>query len=105
MEKKKKPFNPVKVLGTVAATLLKYVSKIATYLFNVVMTLVLIFVVTGSIVAAVFAIYIKNYIDPTFDIENLKFDSDLTTFLYYQEEKSDGTVEWVEYEEIGRAHV
>ncbi|MBE6552499.1 MAG: transglycosylase [Ruminococcaceae bacterium] len=99
MEKKKKPFNPVKVLGTVAATLLKYVSKIATYLFNVVMTLVLIFVVTGSIVAAVFAIYIKNYIDPTFDIENLKFDSDLTTFLYYQEEKSDGTVEWVEYEE------
>jgi len=95
MNKKNKKLGLLGGVGTVSSTLIKYIMKILTYALNIVMTLVLIFVITGSIVAAVFAVYIKNYIDPTYDIENLQFESDLTTFLYYRDENDN----WVEYEE------
>ena len=38
--------------------------KVFSYIFNVVFTLFLVFVITGVIVACAFSIYIKNYADP-----------------------------------------
>jgi len=98
MSNKKKTLTVARGVKDVFATLFGYVTKVMTYVLNIVMTLLLIFVITGSIVAAVFAIYIKNYIDPTFDIENLNLDSNLTTSIYYKDKDAFGNEIWVEYE-------
>jgi penicillin-binding protein 1A len=40
--------------------------------------------ITGAAVAVAFVIYIRNYVDPSFDeLDNLKFDSALSTTMYY----------------------
>lgn len=83
----------------IVSTLSKYAGKIVTYTLNVVLTLLLIGIITGSAMACALVVYIKNYVDPVFDIENLKYDSSLTTSIYYQETASDGSTQWVEWEE------
>ncbi len=68
---------------------------------SVLLTLVLIGVISGSIMAVALAIYIKNNIDTEYDIENLKMDLSQTTSIYYMdysdEKHTEG--EWVEWEE------
>ncbi len=83
----------------VAATAGKYGGKIATYLLNIFLTLLLIGIITGSAMACALVVYIKNYVDPIYDIEHLKYDSDLTTTLYYEEVAEDSSSVWVEWEE------
>lgn len=88
-----------KAIGRIISTLSKYAGKIVTYTLNVVLTVMLIGIITGSAVACALVIYIKNYVDPVYDIHDLRTDSSLSTFLYYQDKKEDGSVEWVEWEE------
>ncbi|MBR4288412.1 MAG: PBP1A family penicillin-binding protein [Clostridia bacterium] len=83
----------------VVFTLSKYTGKIVTYALNIVLTLLLIGIITGSSMACALVVYIKNYVDPVYDIDNLKYDSSLTTSIYYQDTAADGKTQWVEWEE------
>ena len=98
-ESKRKIKGVFGVLYLIVSTLTKYCSKIVTYAINALLTILLIGIISGSAIACAMVVYIKNYVDPVFDIEGLKMDSNLTTFIYYQDEKEDGTKEWVEWEE------
>jgi len=83
----------------IVSTLSKYFGKIITYILNIFLTLMLILVIAGSIMGAAMVVYVTNYIDGDYDIENLKFDSNLTTSLYYQGEDENGKEAWIELEE------
>jgi len=97
---KKIPATKVgKIFLLIGKTLGKYVGKIATYSVNIILTILLIGIITGSAMACALVVYIKNYVDPVFDIDGLKMDSNLTTFIYYENTKEDGTTEWVEWED------
>ncbi|MBR6530627.1 MAG: PBP1A family penicillin-binding protein [Clostridia bacterium] len=76
----------------------KVLWKIGSWTLNIVLTVLLVGIVTGAIMAGAFAMYIKSYIDPTFDIDDLKLNSNLTTSIYYRETGEDGTENWVELE-------
>ncbi|MBR6633190.1 MAG: transglycosylase domain-containing protein [Clostridia bacterium] len=68
---------------------------------NTFLTILLIGMITGTIVGMALLIYIKDYINTDYDIENLKLDLDQTTSIYYMdytdEERTVGN--WVEWEE------
>ena len=53
----------LKVLGIIGKVLLRLLS----YVFNILMTVLLIGMITGIIVCTVFAIYINNYLDLEID--------------------------------------
>ncbi len=64
----------------------KGVFRVFSYVLNVVFTLMLIFVITGVIVACAFSIYIKNYIDPNIDESLLETGgTSQTTQIYYMD--------------------
>ena len=46
----------------------KIVSRFFSYLLNIILTIMLICFITGIIVCTVFAVYVKNYIDPEVDL-------------------------------------
>ncbi len=70
--------NSGKLASTVAGRLLSYV-------MNALLTVVLICFITGIIVATVFAVYVKNYIDPTIDPSIFRVNSSQTTKIYYMD--------------------
>ncbi len=96
---KKSAASAKKVTGAIASTLSGYTGKVLTYALNIFLTIFLIGIITGSAVACSLVVYIKNYVDPYYDIEDLKTDSSLTTSIYYEQKAADGTSEWVEWEE------
>ncbi len=58
--------------------------KVSTYLLNFLLTVMLVGIITGAVVAVCFVFYIKDYVDPNFTgLDNLKFDSALSTTMYY----------------------
>ena len=58
--------------------------KALTYLLNILLTVLVIGIITGAVVALAFVVYIKNYVDPNYTgLDNLKFDSALSTTMYY----------------------
>lgn len=58
--------------------------KVSTYLLNILLTILLVGIITGAVVAVCFVFYIKDYVDPNFTgLDNLKFDSALSTTMYY----------------------
>ena len=62
------------------------VFRVLSYVLNVVFTLMLIFVITGVIVACAFSIYIKNYIDPNIDESLLETGgTSQTTQIFYMD--------------------
>ncbi len=64
----------------------KILLKILSYLLNIILTVLLICILTGIIVGGVFAIYIKNNIDPTIDTSLLiTAGADTTTRIYYMD--------------------
>ncbi len=79
----------------------KTFADVAKVAVNVLLTLLLIGIISGSIMAAALAIYIKNNIETEYDIENLKMDLSHTTSIYYMEYSDDKHTEgeWVEWEE------
>ena len=95
----KKSGGAGETLAHVGLTLGKSAGKIATWALNILLTLLLIGIITGSAMACALVVYIKNYVDPIYDIEHLKYDSSLTTTLYYETTAADGTRTWVEWED------
>lgn len=60
--------------------------KILSYLLNIFLTLMLVGLITGVIVCSVFAIYVKNNIDPSIDTSMLiAAGADTTTRIYYMD--------------------
>lgn len=59
------------------------VLRILSWVLNIILTVGLIAMITGTIVVAVFALWIKNYVDPTIDSNVITANQDLTTRLYY----------------------
>jgi len=76
--------------------------KIFAYIINTLLTVLLIGIVTGGIVGGAFAIYIRNYIDPTVeDLQVMASSLDKTTFFFYREydDMFEKTGErWIEWE-------
>ena len=71
--------NTVSVIGRVLL-------RLVTYVFNILITTLLICGTTAIIVGSVFALYVKNYVDPTFDLSLMKASSaDTTTRIYYMD--------------------
>ena len=110
VEKKSKTGSAAKVTFSGVLFTLR---KVLTYTLNVLLTLLLVGIITGCAVALAFFIYIKNYVDPTYDgLDNLKFDSAQSTTMYYVDSngneilmeedtlKSSENRLWAEYEDI-----
>ena len=69
------------------STVLFALRKVSTYLLNFLLTVLLVGIITGAVVAVCFVFYIKDYVDPNFTgLDNLKFDSALSTTMYYVDE-------------------
>lgn len=70
----------LRVLGVIGKVLLRLLS----YVFNVLMTVLLIGLITGIIVCSVFAIYINNYLDLEIDPSLIAtVNTNSTTQIYY----------------------
>ncbi len=87
--------------------------KVSTYLLSALLTVLVVGLITGSVVVLAFVVYINNYVDPEYTgLDNLKFDSALSTTMYYVDENGaevlleDDTLEssenrlWAEYKDI-----
>lgn len=81
-------------LSIVLHALLRAVS----YIFNILMTVLLVCMIAGVIVGIVFVMYLKANIDPRLDIEDLKAEQDATSKFYYMDE--DGNAVELEEERI-----
>ncbi len=69
-------------LSIVLHVLLRAVS----YIFNILMTVLLVCMIAGVIVGVVFIMYLKTNIDPRLDIDDLRTEQDATSkFFYYNE--------------------
>lgn len=73
----------VKKSGLIA---LKVSGKVLTYILNVLMTVLLICLITGTIVGIAFFVYINNYIEvDVSEIQVLSSNQNLTTKIYYMD--------------------
>ena len=63
----------------------RVILRMFSWILNILMTVALIGMITGTIVGGVFALWIKNYVDPTVVTSLLTTSQDLTTRLYYMD--------------------
>lgn len=113
-QREKKPATKTgRAVGATVKGTLFVLKKALTYALNVLLTVLLVGIITGAVVALAFVIYIKNYVDADYTgLDNLKFDSSLSTTLYYIDrtgnevllendtlESSENRM-WVEYNDI-----
>lgn len=86
-KKQKKAKQSTKTARAAKATakgVLFTVRKVLTYLLNALLTILVVGIITGSVVVLAFVFYIQNYVDPNYTgLDNLKFDSALSTTMYY----------------------
>ena len=64
----------------------KIFGKIFSYILNILLTVILIGLITGTIVGGVFAVFIKNHVDP--DLEGFDYiasNQNMTTKIYYMD--------------------
>ncbi len=75
--------------------------KVRKSIFTVLLTVLLVGMITATIVGLALLIYIKDYINTDYDIENLKLDLDQTTSIYYMDYTDEARTSgnWVEWEE------
>ncbi|MBE6700719.1 MAG: hypothetical protein E7582_02375 [Ruminococcaceae bacterium] len=68
---------------------------------NTVLTILLILMITGTIVGIALLMYVKDYVNIDYDIENLKLDLDQTTSIYYMEytDEEHTAGKWIEWED------
>ncbi len=110
---KKKKSKTLKAAKFTAKSVLFVIRKILTYLLNIFLTISVVGIITGTVVVLAFVVYIKNYVDPNYtELDNLKFDSALSTTLYYLDKDGnevlleEDTLEssekrmWADYEDI-----
>ena len=93
--------------------LLLVLCKLLAWTVEIFLTVILVVIITGVVVCCAFSLYIQNYIDPNYEgLDNLKFDSDLNTTMYYVDDSGnevllpDDTLHgsenrlWVDYKDI-----
>lgn len=78
----------LRTLGTTGKysgiTLLFLLRKAVTYALSALITVIIVCILVGAAVGMTFMVYLRNYINSDCpELENLKFDSSLTTSLYY----------------------
>lgn len=70
-----------------ARTVLFLVRKVLTYTLNILLTVIMVGVLVAAVCAIAFMVYLGGYVDEEFTaLDNLKYDSSLTTSLYYVDE-------------------
>lgn len=68
-------------------TVLFILRKALTYTLNVLLTVLIICTLVGAVVALAFMVYLRSFVSVDYDgLDNLKYDSSLTTSLYYTDE-------------------
>ncbi|MBP5231289.1 MAG: transglycosylase domain-containing protein, partial [Clostridia bacterium] len=84
-ERRKKVLSAVgKTAKYSGKTVLFIVRKVLTYSLNVLLTALIVGVLVAAAVALAFMIYLGNYVNSEFpELDNLKYDSSLTTSIYY----------------------
>lgn len=93
--------------------LLLVLCKLLAWTVEIFLTVILVTIITSVVVCCAFSLYIQNYIDPNYEgLDNLKFDSDLNTTMYYVDDSGnevllpDDTLHgsenrlWVDYKDI-----
>jgi len=86
MDKRPTPVNWGGEVLRAFALIGKIILRLLSYVLNIVLTLMLVGLITGVIVGSVFAIYIKNNIDPSLDTSLLiAAGTDTTTRIYYMD--------------------
>ena len=64
--------------------------KVLTWIFNVLLTVILVGAISAVIVVAAFVIYIKSYVDPNYTgLDNLQFESSLYTTIKAVDEEGE----------------
>ena len=120
-EKKKSSLDKAKLTMTILKytgkfsfkSLLFVLRKALTYTLNVVLTAIIVGVLVGAVCVFAFMIYLNSYVNAEFTgLDNLKYDSSLTTSLFYVDEhgneieleedrlSSSENRLWVPYDEI-----
>ncbi len=76
-------------LGEEFASAMRIIGRVVysalAIVLDIVITLLLVCAITGIIVVAAFAVYVNNYIDPTFDTDLIITDSEQTSQLWYMD--------------------
>ena len=68
-------------------TVLFILRKVLTYTLNVLLTLLIIGTLVGAVVVLAFMVYLRSFVSVDYDgLDNLKYDSSLTTSMYYTDE-------------------
>ena len=94
-----------------AQILLYGLYKVITWIFNILLTVMLVGVISAVVVVAAFVIYIKSYVDPNYTgLDNLQFESSLyTTILSVNEDGEEEEIDrlvgsenrsWASYSEM-----
>ena len=72
-------------LANVGRVTAKVSMRVLGYLFNVLITLLLVGAITGMIVGTAFLIYVNNYVNPEIDMALFEINQNQTTTIYYTE--------------------
>lgn len=68
-------------------TALFLVRKVLTYTLNILLTVIMVGILVAAVCAVAFMVYLGGYVNEEFTaLDNLKYDSSLTTSLYYVDE-------------------
>ena len=75
-----------KAFKRVLSLTLHFIIRLLSYIFNVLITILIIGIITALVCGVVFAFYLKNNIDPTLDVDYLRTEQDSTTMFFYYDE-------------------
>ena len=75
-----------KALRRVLSLTLHFAVRLVSYIFNILITIMIIGIITALVCGIVFAFYLKNNIDPTLDVDYLRTEHDGTTMFFVYDE-------------------
>ena len=75
-----------KAFRRVFALTLHFLIRLISYIFNILITILIIGIITALVCGIVFAFYLKNNIDPTLDVDYLRTEQDGTTMFFVYDE-------------------
>lgn len=76
-----------KALKRVFSLTIHFLLRLISYIFNILITVLIIGIITAAICGIVFAFYLKNNIDPTLDVDYLRTEQNGTTMFYIYDEE------------------
>ncbi len=75
-----------KAFRRVLSLTLHFAVRLVSYIFNILITILIIGIITALVCGIVFAFYLKNNIDPTLDVDYLRTEQDGTTMFFVYDE-------------------